>query len=252
MPRGPQSCPLGDFPSSLGATSPLYLSLLEQLALLVSVGHFIRTRLLTSPWDSYPITFLPSPLSSQHILSLVGPLRHCYTRPIAKRPFQCLSSSRRKSSPLWTPCIHLHTRRSREKSEARSLVYNTLVLALHRGHLAGSHPTVLARPPHCFSPYQRGDSSDSTYHPALIIRSPTPLAQPIDWRPGYNHGATTDTTLVPSSCYDCSFLSQIAHLLTRFCSLSSLRTVPSECPTPKHSFFITCYAWSHYPVSPYL
>ena len=54
-------------------------------------------------------------------------------------------------------------------------------------------------PPHCFSPYRRGDSSDSTYHPASIIRSPTPLAQPIDWRPVYNHRAATDTTLVPSS-----------------------------------------------------
>ena len=41
MPGGPQSCPLGDSPSSLGATSPLLLSLLELLALLVNVGHFM-------------------------------------------------------------------------------------------------------------------------------------------------------------------------------------------------------------------
>ena len=40
MPGGPQSCPLGNFPSSLGATSPLCLSLLDLLALLVSVGCF--------------------------------------------------------------------------------------------------------------------------------------------------------------------------------------------------------------------
>ena len=54
-------------------------------------------------------------------------------------------------------------------------------------------------PPHHFSPYRRGDLSDSTYHPASIIRSPTPLAQPVDWRPVYNHGAATNTTFVPSS-----------------------------------------------------
>ena len=46
MPGGPQSCPLGDFPSSLAATSALLLSLLELLVPLVSVGCFIRTRLL--------------------------------------------------------------------------------------------------------------------------------------------------------------------------------------------------------------
>ena len=137
-----------------------------------------------------------------------------------------------------------------ERSPLPSLQYPSASSSSRPSSRLSSYRT--CSPPHCFSPYQRGNLSDSTYHPALIIRLPTPLAQPIDWRPVYNHRATTDTTLVPSSCYDCSFLSQIAHLLTHFCSLSSLRTIPSECPTPKHSFFITCYAWSHYPVSPYL
>ena len=42
MPEGPQSCPLGDFPSFLGATSLPLLSLLELLLLLVSVGRFMH------------------------------------------------------------------------------------------------------------------------------------------------------------------------------------------------------------------
>ena len=55
---------------------------------------------------------------------------------------------------------------------------------------------------HCFSPYRRGNSSDSTYHPASTvsyIRSPTPLEQPVDWNPVYNHRVMTDTTIVFAS-----------------------------------------------------
>jgi hypothetical protein len=50
-----------------------------------------------------------------------------------------------------------------------------------------------------FSPIRRGDSLDSTYHPATPITSPTPLEQPIDWKPVRQHGAVTDTTIVPST-----------------------------------------------------
>ena len=99
MPGGPQSCPFGDSPSSLGATSPLLLSLLELLALLVSVGYFIRTRLLTSPWDSYPIASLPSPLSSQHILAPVGSLLHCYMRLTAECPLTHSLKEKPSTSP---------------------------------------------------------------------------------------------------------------------------------------------------------
>jgi hypothetical protein len=38
-------------------------------------------------------------------------------------------------------------RRQSQKSEARSLVYSTLVLVLAQGHLAGSPHTVLTRLP---------------------------------------------------------------------------------------------------------
>ena len=70
-------------------------------------------------------------------------------------------------------------------------------------------------PAHRFSPYRRGDSPDSTYHPASIIRSPTPLAQPVDWRPVYNHGLTTNTTVVPSSSSSEMYINPIGNALRR-------------------------------------
>ena len=52
------------------------------------------------------------------------------------------------------------------------------------------------------------------------------------------------------TCYDCSFLLlYLARLLTCFHSFTLLRTVPPERLQPKHSFFATRYAWSHYPVA---
>jgi hypothetical protein len=115
---------------------------------------------------------------------------------------------------LWSPCTSLQTRRSKEKREACSLVYGILALVIVQGHLAGSRPTVLV-PALCFSPIRRGDSLDSTYHPATRIRSPTPLEQPIDWEPVHQHGATTDTTLVPSSASSRTYINPIGHVLRR-------------------------------------
>jgi hypothetical protein len=66
-----------------------------------------------------------------------------------------------------------------------------------------------------FSPIRRGDSLDSTYHPATPIRSPTPLEQPIDWEPVRQHGAVTDTTLVPSSASSRTRINPIGHVLRR-------------------------------------
>jgi hypothetical protein len=66
-----------------------------------------------------------------------------------------------------------------------------------------------------FSPVRRGDSLDSTYHPATPIRSPTPLEQPIDWEPVHQHGAATDTTLVPSSTSSRTCINPIGHVLRR-------------------------------------
>jgi hypothetical protein len=66
-----------------------------------------------------------------------------------------------------------------------------------------------------FSPIRRGDSLDSTYHPATPIRSPTPLEQPIDWEPVRQHRAVTDTTLVPSSASSQTHLNPIGYALRR-------------------------------------
>jgi hypothetical protein len=66
-----------------------------------------------------------------------------------------------------------------------------------------------------FSPVRRGDSLDSTYHPATPIRLPTPLEQPIDWEPVRQHGAVTDTTLVPSSASSRTCINLISHVLRR-------------------------------------
>ena len=70
-------------------------------------------------------------------------------------------------------------------------------------------------PTHHFSPYWRGDLSDSTYHPVSIIRSPTPLVQPVDWRPVYNHGLATDTTIVPFSSSSETYINPIGNALHR-------------------------------------
>jgi hypothetical protein len=67
----------------------------------------------------------------------------------------------------------------------------------------------------CFSPVRRGDSLDSTYHPATPIRSPTPLEQPIDWKQVRQHGAVTDTTIVPSTTSSRTRLNPINHALRR-------------------------------------
>jgi hypothetical protein len=66
-----------------------------------------------------------------------------------------------------------------------------------------------------FSPVRRGDSLNSTYHPATPIRLPTPLEQPIDWEPVHQHGAVTDTTIVPSSASSRTRINPIGYVLHR-------------------------------------
>jgi hypothetical protein len=63
-----------------------------------------------------------------------------------------------------------------------------------------------------YSPVRRGDS---IYYPATPVRSPTPLEEPIDWEPIYHHGATTDSTLVPSSGSSRTHINPIGHALCR-------------------------------------
>jgi hypothetical protein len=63
-----------------------------------------------------------------------------------------------------------------------------------------------------YSPVRR---RDSIYYPATPVRSPTPLEEPIDWEPVYHHGATTDSTLVPSSASSRTCVNPINHALHR-------------------------------------
>jgi hypothetical protein len=79
-----------------------------------------------------------------------------------------------------------------------------------------------------FSPIRRGDSLDSTYHPATPIRSPTPLEQPIDWEPVRQHGAVTDTTLVPSSTSSRTRINPIGYVLRRVLVPSELSDIIRE------------------------
>jgi hypothetical protein len=72
-----------------------------------------------------------------------------------------------------------------------------------------------------FSSIKRRDSLDSTYHPATPIRSPTLLEQPIDWEPVRQHGAVTNTTLVPLSTSSRTHINPIGYILCRV-------LVPSE------------------------
>jgi hypothetical protein len=44
---------------------------------------------------------------------------------------------------------------------------------------------------------------------------PTPLEQPIDWEPVHQHGAVTDTTLVPSSASSRTRINPIGYILRR-------------------------------------
>ena len=157
----------------------------------MSVGCFIRTKLLTSLWISYPTA------SSTRLL--VGPLCHHYRR----LPANCLPLVaiviKKEEFPIVVP---LHTSadeeiKSEEWSPLPSLQYPSTSSSSRPSSRLSSYHT--RSPPHRFSPYRRGELSDSTYHLASIIRLPIPLAQPVDCRPVYNHRVTTDTTLIPSS-----------------------------------------------------
>jgi hypothetical protein len=98
-------------------------------------------------------------------------------------------------SPL--PSLHYPSTSSRSGPSSRLSSYRTRSPALR------------------FSPVRRGDSLDSTYHPATPIRSPTPLEQPIDWEPVRQHGAVTDTTIVPSSTSSRTCINPIGYALRR-------------------------------------
>jgi hypothetical protein len=95
-------------------------------------------------------------------------------------------------SPL--PSLHYPSTSSRSGPSSRLSSYRTRSPALR------------------YSPVRRGDS---IYYPATPVRSPTPLEEPIDWEPVYHHGATTDSTLVPSSASSRTRINPIGYALRR-------------------------------------
>ena len=68
----------------------------------------------------------------------------------------------------------------------------------------------------------------SMYHPASIIKSPTPLAQPVDWSPVYNHRLATDTTIIPSSSSSRTHINPIDYALRQVFLLSEVSDIIRE------------------------
>jgi hypothetical protein len=110
-------------------------------------------------------------------------------------------------------------RRPSLRSAVHYLVYAIHPLPLVLAEpLVGSHRTVLAHPPS--ASLQSGE--------ATPIRSPTPLEQPIDWEPVRQHGAATDTTIVPSSTSSRTHVDPIDYALHRVYVLSEVSDLIRE------------------------
>jgi hypothetical protein len=121
---------------------------------------------------------------------------------------------KKEESPIVVP-LHISADEAikrEERSPLPSLQYPSTSHSRASSQLS-SYRTCL--PALCFSPIKRGNSLDSTYHLATPIRSPTPLEQPIDWEPARQHGAVTDTTLIPSSASSRTCINPIGHIVRR-------------------------------------
>jgi hypothetical protein len=120
---------------------------------------------------------------------------------------------KKEESPIVVPLLVSEDEetKSEERSPLPSLRYPT---SSHSPSRASSRlSSYRTRSPALrYSPVRRGDS---IYYPATPIRSPTPLEQPIDWEPVRQHGAVTDTTLVPSFASSRTHLNPIGYALRR-------------------------------------
>ena len=87
---------------------------------------------------------------------------------------------KKEESPIIVPLLVSEDKKNKPKehSSLPSLPYPTSSPSPSR---ASSRLTLYhtCLPPHRFSPHRRGNSLDLTYHPATIIRSPTPLHNPL-------------------------------------------------------------------------
>jgi hypothetical protein len=122
---------------------------------------------------------------------------------------------KKEESPIVVP-LHISADeeiKSKERSPLPSLRYPSTSSRSGPSSRLSSYCT--RSPTLRFSSVRRGDSLDSTYHPATPIRSPTLLEQPIDWEPVRQHGAVTDTTIVPSSASSRTCINPISDTLCR-------------------------------------
>jgi hypothetical protein len=122
---------------------------------------------------------------------------------------------KKEESPIVVP-LHISADEEIKREERSPLPSLRYPSASHHSGPSSRLSSYRTRSPALrFSPIRRGDSLDSTYHPATPIRSPTPLEQPIDWEPVRQHGAVTDTTLVPSSASSRTRINPIGYVLRR-------------------------------------
>jgi Arc/MetJ-type ribon-helix-helix transcriptional regulator len=122
---------------------------------------------------------------------------------------------KKEESPIVVP-LHISADEEIKREERSPLPSLQYPSTSHRSGPSSRLSSYRTRSPALrFSPIRRGDSLDSTYHPATPIRSPTPLEQPIDWEPVRQHGAVTDTTLVPSSASSRTRINPIGYALRR-------------------------------------
>jgi hypothetical protein len=122
---------------------------------------------------------------------------------------------KKEESPIVVP-LHISADEEIKREERSPLPSLQYPSTSHRSGPSSRLSSYRTRSPALrFSPIRRGDSLDSTYHPATPIRSPTPLEQPIDWEPVRQHGAVTNTTLVPSSASSRTRINPIGYALRR-------------------------------------
>jgi hypothetical protein len=122
---------------------------------------------------------------------------------------------KKEESPIVVP-LHISADEEIKREERSPLPSLQYPSTSHRSGPSSRLSSYRTRSPALrFSPIRRGDSLDSTYHPVTPIRSPTPLEQPIDWEPVRQHGAVTDTTLVPSSASSRTRINPIGYALRR-------------------------------------
>jgi hypothetical protein len=119
---------------------------------------------------------------------------------------------KKEESPIVVPLLESEDEetKSEERSALPSLQYPSSSSRSGPSSRLSSYRT--RSPALRYSPVRRGNS---IYYPATPVRSPTPLEEPIDWEPIYHHGATTDSTLVPSSRSSRTHINPIGHALRR-------------------------------------